>query len=89
MTGGKVKWGAADSTSTAQTSVSPYHSANDGPVKYKIEQYTKQLGKFKSFTPIIPGWYLETFLDNEMAPAMGGFPYVLDDEGYLTLKLPK
>jgi hypothetical protein len=57
-------------------------------VKYRIEQYAKEQGKFKTVTPICAAWYLENFLDEKVAPALGGFPHVLDDEGYLTFRVP-
>ena len=57
-------------------------------VKYKIEQYAKRLGKFETVTPINPAWYLENFLSEEVAPVFGGFPHFLDEEGYLTFRVP-
>lgn len=57
-------------------------------VKYKIEQYAKQTGKFETVIPINPAWYLENFLSEEVAPVFGGFPYFPDDEGYLTFRVP-
>ena len=35
------------------------------------------------------GWYLETFLAEEFAGALGGFPLIPDEEGYLTLSVPR
>ncbi|KAF3893335.1 putative NmrA family transcriptional regulator [Trichophyton interdigitale] len=57
-------------------------------MKYKIEQYAKQLGKFSTITPINAAWYLENFLVKEVAPVFGGFPHFPDDEGYLTYRVP-
>ena len=57
-------------------------------MKYKIEQYAKQLGAFETVTPINAAWYLENFLDKEVAPIFGGFPYFPDEEGYLTFQVP-
>ena len=57
-------------------------------VKYKIEQYAKQLGKFETVIPINPAWYLENFLSEEVAPVFGGFPHFPDEEGYLTFRVP-
>jgi hypothetical protein len=31
-------------------------------VKYKTEQYLRNLGVFKSVLPLGPGWFLENFL---------------------------
>ena len=62
--------------------------ADETKVKHRIEQYARHLDKFETFSAVTAGWYLETFLDKEMAPAMGGFPFIPDDEGYLTLKTP-
>jgi hypothetical protein len=57
-------------------------------VKYKTEQYAKQLGKFETITPINAAWYLENFLDKQVAPVFGGFPYFPDEEGFLTFHVP-
>jgi hypothetical protein len=57
-------------------------------VKNKIEQYAKQVGKFGTVVPINAAWYLENFLIKEVAPVFGGFPFVPDDEGYLTFRVP-
>jgi hypothetical protein len=57
-------------------------------VKYKIEQYIRQTGGFKTFTAICAGWFLENFLSKEVAPAFGGFPHFPDPEGVLTFKVP-
>ena len=57
-------------------------------VKYKIEQYAKQLRKFETVIAINPAWYLENFLSKEVAPVFGGFPHFPDEEGYLTLRVP-
>jgi hypothetical protein len=57
-------------------------------VKYKIEQYAKKLQKFETITPINAAWYLENFLNQQVAPVFGGFPYLPDEEGYLTFHVP-
>jgi hypothetical protein len=57
-------------------------------VKYKIEQYARQLEAFQSFVPIGAGWFLENFLGQEVAPVFGGFPHFPDSEGYLTFRVP-
>ncbi|KAM4055763.1 nmrA-like family protein [Hirsutella rhossiliensis] len=57
-------------------------------MKFKIEQYASQPGKFETVTPINAGWYLENFLAKEAAPIFGGFPYVPDEDGYLTFRVP-
>ncbi|KJZ70338.1 hypothetical protein HIM_10267 [Hirsutella minnesotensis 3608] len=57
-------------------------------MKYKIEQYARQPGKFETVTPINAAWYLENFLSKEAAPIFGGFPYFPDEEGYLTFRVP-
>ncbi|RDA85304.1 hypothetical protein CP532_5916 [Ophiocordyceps camponoti-leonardi (nom. inval.)] len=56
--------------------------------KYEIEQYARNLGHFKTLTPINAAWYLENFLDQQVAPIFGGFPYLPDEEGYLTFRVP-
>lgn len=35
------------------------------------------------------GWYLETFLIEEFVAILGGFPLIPDEEGYLTLCVPR
>lgn len=57
-------------------------------MKYRIEQYAKQPGKFQTVTPINAAWYLENFLAKEVAPVFGGFPHFPDEEGYLTFRVP-
>ncbi|EQL00659.1 NmrA family protein [Ophiocordyceps sinensis CO18] len=57
-------------------------------MKNEIEKYARQPGKFATVTPINAGWYLENFLSKETAPIFGGFPHVVDDEGYLTFRVP-
>lgn len=52
-------------------------------VKYKIEQYAKQLDQFTTIVPINVAWYLENFLSEGVAPVFGGFPHFLDEEGLL------
>ncbi|RDA95131.1 hypothetical protein CP533_1864 [Ophiocordyceps camponoti-saundersi (nom. inval.)] len=56
--------------------------------KYQIEQYARKLGHFKTLTPINAAWYLENFLDQQVAPIFGGFPYIPDEQGYLTFRVP-
>ncbi|KAJ5738140.1 hypothetical protein N7493_001295 [Penicillium malachiteum] len=58
-------------------------------MKYRIEQYARGLGVFKTITPINPGWFMENFLFEEVAPIFGGFPYVEDGEGFLTFRVPR
>ncbi|KAK5990628.1 NmrA-like family domain-containing oxidoreductase lnaB [Cladobotryum mycophilum] len=57
-------------------------------MKYKIEQYARGLGTFETLTPINAAWYLDNFLAEEIAPVFGGFPYLPDEEGYLTFRVP-
>ncbi|KAB8236939.1 hypothetical protein BDV23DRAFT_168803 [Aspergillus alliaceus] len=57
-------------------------------MKYKIEQYARKLGLFETLVPIGAGWFLENFLGKEVAPIFGGFPHYVDDEGYLTFRVP-
>ena len=57
-------------------------------MKYKTEQYAKQLGKLQTITSINAAWYLENFLAKEVAPVFGGFPHFPDSEGYLTFRVP-
>jgi hypothetical protein len=57
-------------------------------VKYKIEQYARQLEAFQYIISIGAGWFLENFLSKEVAPIFGGFPYFSDTEGFLTFRVP-
>lgn len=57
-------------------------------MKYKIEQYSRQLGKFQTVNPVAAGWFFENFLDKMVAPIFGGFPHFPDAEGYLTFRVP-
>ncbi|KAI9373562.1 hypothetical protein BJX61DRAFT_552160 [Aspergillus egyptiacus] len=57
-------------------------------MKYRVEQYARQRGKFRSIVIVNPAWYLENFLVREVAPVFGGFPYFPDSEGFLTFRVP-
>ncbi|RJE23177.1 hypothetical protein PHISCL_04484 [Aspergillus sclerotialis] len=76
MTDGKVRMKAMDKWLTAPA------------VKYKIEQYARQPGKFQAVIPINAAWYMENFLSKEAAPVFGGFPHFPDEDGYLTFRVP-
>lgn len=56
--------------------------------KAAVTEYAKTRG-FKSAVAVSPGWYLENHLSEELAPAIGGFPFVVDEEGQLTLRVPR
>lgn len=57
-------------------------------MKYKIEQYIKDLGIFKSVIPLGAAWFLENFLSKEVAPVFGGFPYFPDSSNRLVFRCP-
>ncbi|KAF9768675.1 hypothetical protein IL306_013987 [Fusarium sp. DS 682] len=57
-------------------------------VKHAVREYAKTKG-FETVNIVSPGWYLENHLVEEFAPAMGGFPFAADEEGYLTLHVPR
>lgn len=57
-------------------------------MKYRVEQYVRQLQSFDTFTPINAAWFLENFLAKEVAPVFGGFPWVPDEDGYFTFRVP-
>ncbi|XHG01186.1 hypothetical protein AWENTII_004584 [Aspergillus wentii] len=57
-------------------------------MKYKIEQYAKQLDSFQSIIPIGAGWFLENFLGKEVAPIFGGFLHFPDAEGLRPFRIP-
>ncbi|KAF7542925.1 hypothetical protein G7Z17_g11162 [Cylindrodendrum hubeiense] len=57
--------------------------------KHEIGEYAKSKGVFATVNIVSPGWYMENHLIKEIAPVMGGFPFDADEEGYLTLKVPR
>ncbi|KAH7011457.1 hypothetical protein EDB80DRAFT_891270 [Ilyonectria destructans] len=57
--------------------------------KHDIGEYAKSKGVFETVNIVSPGWYMENHLVEEVAPVMGGFPFVADDEDYLTLRVPR
>ncbi|KAM0397918.1 NmrA-like protein family domain-containing protein 1 [Fusarium culmorum] len=57
-------------------------------MKNAIGEYAKDKGVFETVNIVSPGWYLENHLVEEFAPALGGFPFTPDDEGYMTLHIP-
>ncbi|CAI7631484.1 unnamed protein product [Penicillium manginii] len=57
-------------------------------MKYKIEQYIKDLDVFKSVIPLGAAWFLENFLSKEAAPIFGGFPFFPNDSGCLLFRTP-
>ncbi|KAF4341359.1 hypothetical protein FBEOM_4708 [Fusarium beomiforme] len=57
-------------------------------MKHAVGEYAKTKG-FETVNVVSPGWYLENHLVKEFAPALGGFPFAADGEGYLTLRVPR
>ncbi|KAM5352632.1 hypothetical protein ACJ41O_005354 [Fusarium nematophilum] len=57
--------------------------------KHAIGEYAKSKGVFETVNIVSPGWYMENHLVEEIAPFMGGFPFTPDEEGYLTLQMPR
>jgi hypothetical protein len=57
-------------------------------VKNVIGEYAKNKGVFETVNIVSPGWYAENHLLEEVAPALGGFPFAADEEGYMTLHVP-
>ncbi|KAL3446314.1 hypothetical protein BJX65DRAFT_296341 [Aspergillus insuetus] len=62
---------------------------NAADMKYKIEQYARQISRFETVSCICAAWFFENFLIKELAPIFGGFPFITDTDGYLTLVAPK
>ncbi|KAL4860933.1 hypothetical protein BDV12DRAFT_208653 [Aspergillus spectabilis] len=62
---------------------------NAADMKYKIEQYARQISAFETVGFICAAWFFENFLVKELAPVFGGFPFIPDKDGYLTLVAPK
>ena len=58
--------------------------------KTKTLEYARsKRSQFFSVVSVDAGWFFEGLLVPEYAAAMGGFPFSADEEGYLTLKVPK
>ncbi|KAF5723861.1 hypothetical protein FMUND_1470 [Fusarium mundagurra] len=55
--------------------------------KHAIAEYAKAK-RFKSVVVISPGWYMENHLVQEVPGLFGGFPFLTDKEGYVTLRFP-
>ncbi|KAH7261984.1 hypothetical protein BKA59DRAFT_539634 [Fusarium tricinctum] len=58
-------------------------------MKNAVGKYAKSKGVFETVNIVSAGWYLENHLVEEFAPVLGGFPYQTDEEGYLTLHIPR
>ncbi|KAF5535364.1 hypothetical protein FMEXI_10850 [Fusarium mexicanum] len=56
--------------------------------KHAIAEYAKR-SNFKSVVVISPGWYMENHLVQEAPGLFGGFPFLTDEEGYVTLRFPR
>ncbi|RKK37512.1 hypothetical protein BFJ67_g12308 [Fusarium oxysporum f. sp. cepae] len=62
--------------------------ALEGSWGHSIADYAK--GKnFKSVVVVSPGWYMENHLVQEAPGLFGGFPFLTDEEGYVTLRFPR
>jgi NmrA-like family len=57
--------------------------------KNKAVKYAKSCNKFTNVVSVDCGHYLEGFLWEELVSALGGFPLIPDEEGYLTICMPK
>lgn len=62
--------------------------ANNVIEKHTIGEYAKSKG-FKSVVIVSAGWYFENHLDPWFAQHLGGFPTTPDEDGYLTLRMPR
>ncbi|KAF4452726.1 NmrA-like family domain-containing protein 1 [Fusarium austroafricanum] len=58
-------------------------------MKHAVGKYAESKGAFETVNIVSPGWYQENHLVEEFAPALGGFPFAADEEGYLTLHVPR
>ncbi|KPM35784.1 hypothetical protein AK830_g10768 [Neonectria ditissima] len=56
--------------------------------KHVIAEYARSKSAFDSVVVVSPGWYMENFLDRDIASLFGGLPYFRDPEGFLTLYWP-
>ncbi|KAK7181672.1 hypothetical protein DPSP01_013199 [Paraphaeosphaeria sporulosa] len=57
--------------------------------KNAIWEYAKSGGKFKIAVAASPGWYFENSLVKDLAPILGGFPFVPGEDGTLVFRAPK
>ncbi|KAJ5974919.1 hypothetical protein N7481_008626 [Penicillium waksmanii] len=57
-------------------------------VKARVYEWVYQNLIFDSFTPIMPGWFMENMQDPLMQTLLGGFPCNKDKDGYLTCRAP-
>ncbi|KAJ4355711.1 uncharacterized protein N0V89_003731 [Didymosphaeria variabile] len=57
--------------------------------KNEIWEYAKSIGKFKTVVAAGPGWYFENYLGQDLAPILGGFPFVPAEDGTLVFRAPK
>jgi hypothetical protein len=53
-----------------------------------VYEWVYQTQNFDSFTPIMPGWFMENMQDSLMQTLLDGFPSKKDNEGYLTCRSP-
>ncbi|KAJ5158314.1 uncharacterized protein N7500_007965 [Penicillium coprophilum] len=58
------------------------------PVKARVYEWVYQTQNFDSFTPIMPGWFMENMQDSLMQTLLDGFPSKKDNDGYLTCRSP-
>ncbi|KAF2027972.1 NAD(P)-binding protein [Setomelanomma holmii] len=57
--------------------------------KHAIGKYVKFTGASKAVVLASPGWYFETFLNQELAPVFGDFPYIPSEDGTYVLRYPR
>lgn len=57
--------------------------------KHAIGEYAKETGAFKSVIIASPGWYFENFLNKDLGPLFGGFPYIPSDDGAFVFRVPR
>ncbi|OQE41399.1 hypothetical protein PENCOP_c005G00817 [Penicillium coprophilum] len=57
-------------------------------VKARVYEWVYETQNFDSFTPIMPGWFMENLQDSLMQTLLDGFPTKKDNDGYLTCRSP-
>jgi hypothetical protein len=60
----------------------------DSVEKYEIQEYARQSKLFATTAFLLPGWFMENSFSSWAADFYGGFATKIDEEGYLTIKLP-
>ncbi|KAF6804980.1 NmrA family protein [Colletotrichum sojae] len=67
---------------------SPKEITKGAEEKHAIAEYARSKPSL-TVMEVSPGWYMENFLDLDLAPVFGGLPFEADAEGYMTFRSPR